>query len=153
MVTEEGVVEKVLKQHAMVRVEKRSACAHCESRSMCQVAEGNAMVIEVPNALHAEVDDRVEISVPTSSLLKLSLLVYFFPILGLIAGAFAGNVWATSFHMQPAVASIVCGGSAMGITFFILRRMNRSARCRDKYQPRMTRILFTAGSREFGDSK
>ncbi|MFO7739247.1 MAG: SoxR reducing system RseC family protein [Desulfatiglandaceae bacterium] len=153
MVTEEGIVEKVLLHKAMVRVEKRSACAHCESRGVCHVGEGNAMVIEVPNDLQAKVDDRVEISVPTSSLVKLSLLVYFFPILGLIVGAFAGNAWASSFHVQPALASIVCGGSAMAITFCVLRWMDRSARYRDKYQPRMTRILFTGWSREPGDSK
>jgi sigma-E factor negative regulatory protein RseC len=153
MVTEQGIVEEVLYHKAKVRVEKSSACAHCESRGACHVSGGNAMVIEVPNDLQAKVDDRVEISVPTRSLLKLSLLVYFFPILGLIIGAFAGSIWAPSFHVQPTLASIVSGGSVMGITFWVLRGMDRSAQAKGTYQPRMRRILFSAGTRELGDSR
>lgn len=153
MVVEKGIVEKVSHHKAMVRVERSSACAHCESRGACHVSAGNAMVIEVPNDLQAKVDDRVEISVPTSSLLKLSLLVYFFPVLGLIVGAFAGSIWAPSFHVQPTVASILCGASVMGITFCVLRRIDHSARAKGTYQPRMTRILFSAGIRGLGDSK
>ena len=153
MVTEEGVVEKILDHKAVVRVEKSSACAHCESRGACHVTAGQAMLIEVPNDLQAKVDDRVQISVPTSSFFKLSLLVYFLPILGLIMGAYAGGIGAESIHVQPTLGSIACGGLAMGLTFFVLRRLDRSARAHGTYQPRMTRILFREGFRGPDDSK
>jgi sigma-E factor negative regulatory protein RseC len=153
MVTEEGIVEKILNHKAVVRVEKSSACDHCESRGACHVTAGRTMLIEVPNDLQAKAHDRVQISVPTSSLFKLSLLVYFLPILGLIIGAYAGGVGAESIHVQPTLGSIVCGGLAMGITFFVLRRLDRSARAHGTYQPRMTRILFSADIREPGDSR
>lgn len=144
MPTEEGIIEKTSHSNAVVRIQKSSACAHCESRGACHVSEGNAMLIEVPNDLQAKVNDHVEISLPEGSLLKLSLLVYFVPILALIAGAIGGSMLAQSFNLQPTLAPIVCGGFAMGITFCVLKRLDRSGHARRNYQPRITRILFSA---------
>lgn len=102
------------------------------------------MLIEVTNDLQARVHDHVEISVPGGSLLKLSLLVYFLPVLALIAGAGAGAAWAQSFNAQPTLASIVCGGLAMGIAFCVLKWVDRHTQAKRNYQPRITRILFSA---------
>ena len=144
MITEEGVVEKISHSKAVVRVQRSSACARCGSRSACQVTEGRAMLIEVTNDLQARVHDHVEISVPGGSLLKLSLLVYFLPVLALIAGAGAGAAWAQSFNAQPTLASIVCGGLAMGIAFCVLKWVDRRTQAKRDFQPRITRILFSA---------
>jgi sigma-E factor negative regulatory protein RseC len=144
MVAEVGIVEKILPHKAVVRVQRSSACAHCSSRGACRVTEGKAMLIEVDNDLRAKVSDHVEISVPEGSLLKLSMLVYFMPILGLIAGALVGAASANYFNVQPTLASIVCGASAMGITFYGLKWLDRRAQAKGEYQPRMTRILFSA---------
>lgn len=144
MVTEEGIIEKTSYSKAVIRVQRSSACAHCKSRGACQTNEGNATLIEVPNDLQAKVNDHVEISVPEGSLLKLSLLVYFVPILALIAGALGGSVLAQSFDLHPTLAPIVCGGFAMGIAFCVLKRVDRGAQARLNYQPRMTKILVSA---------
>jgi sigma-E factor negative regulatory protein RseC len=144
MITEEGVVEKISHTKAVVRVQRSSACAHCESRGACHVIEGRAMLIEVTNNLQAKVNDHVEISVPGGSLLKLTLLVYFVPILALIAGASAGSMLAQSFNARPTLASIVCGGFAMGIAFCVLKWVDRRTQAKRNYQPRITRILFSA---------
>ena len=144
MVTEEGIIEKISHSNAVVRIQKSSACAHCESRGACQVSEGNAMLIEVTNDLQAKVNDHVEISVPEGSLLKLSFLVYFVPILALVAGALGGSVLAQSFNLQPTLVPIVCGGFAMGIAFCVLKWVDRGAQARRNYQPRMTKIMFSA---------
>ena len=144
MITEEGIIEKMFHRKAVVRIQRSSACAHCESRGACHVTEGGAMLIEVTNDLQAKVNDHVEISVPGGSLLKLSLLVYFVPILALIAGAFAGSMLAQSFNAQPTLLSIVCGGFAMGIAFCVLKWVDRHTQAKRNYQPRITRILFSA---------
>ena len=153
MITERGVVEKILHHKAMVRVEKSAACVHCESRGACHVTAGRSVLIEVPNDLQAAVNDHVEISVSSGSLLRLSLLVYLLPILALIIGAYAGNAWATSFHLQPTLASIGCGAIAMVLAFYALKRLDRHAQAKGKYQPRMTRVLASAGAPEPDDSR
>ena len=141
MNTEKGVIQEIVHQNARVRIEKNSACSSCESRGACQAFSDKEMLIEVPNDLQAQVGDRVEISVPEGSLLKLSLLVYLLPVGALILGASIGGVWAQSLHAGATLIPILCGFFAMGATFYALRRLDRAAQAKGKYQPRMKRIL------------
>ena len=144
MVTEEGVIERILNQKALVRVQKSSACAHCDSRGACRVIADKEMMIEMANDLHAKVGDHIELSVPGGSIIKLSMLVYLFPIVALIIGAYAGGSWAEFFHIRSTLASILGGGFAMGISFYILKWFDRTAETKGEYHPRMTRILISA---------
>jgi sigma-E factor negative regulatory protein RseC len=153
MLTEEGVVEKLLQQKARIRIRRRSSCANCESRGLCHTLNDREATLEVDNHLRAQVGDRVEISIPAQSLLKVSLLVYILPIVTLIFGAYAGQVWAQARQMAPTIPSIVAGGVALGLTFWVLKRLERTAQEKNRYQPRMTRILLSVGSPGTGDSK
>ena len=112
MLTEEGVVEKLLQQKARIRIKRSSSCASCESRGLCLTLNDRESTLEVDNHLRAQVGDRVEISIPAQSLLKVSLLVYILPIVTLIFGAYAGQVWAQARQMAPTIPSIVAGGVA-----------------------------------------
>ena len=152
MVTEEGVIDSTFRQKAVVRIQRSSACAHCQSRGACEVISDKEMIIEVPNDLQAKDGDVVEISIPTRSLLKLSLLVYFLPISSLVIGAGLGGEFAEVFRLRPAVASILGGGIAMAATFYLLKKLNSSAEKKFAYQPRMTRILISADSPQPADS-
>ena len=145
MITEKGVIEKVIEQKAQVRVQRSSACASCGSRDACHVMGDKEMLIEVVNDLQAKVGDYVELSVPSGSLLKLSLMVYLLPVVALIIGAYFGGLWAGFFHISSTAASILGGCIAMGITFYGLKWFDRSVERRDQYHPRVTRILMNAG--------
>ena len=154
MATEKGIVEKISDHKALVRVQKSTACATCESRGACQMHGGKEMLVEVRNDLHAREGDCVELTLPTSSLIKIGLLVYFFPILGLIVGAVAGSTWAGLFHLQSTAGSVIGGALVMATSFYILRRFDRSIRGKAEYLPHMTRILISADSRgPFAGSK
>ena len=146
MVTEQGIVQKTFNKKAMVSVQPSSACATCDSRDACDVLSDRDILIEVANDIDAKIDDLVEISVSTHSLLKLSLLIYLLPVAALIVGACAGGTWARFFHMQSGLASILGGVFAMCITFLVLKRLNRAAESKGEYSPRMTRILVSAPS-------
>jgi len=153
MVTEKGIIEKILNQKAVVRIRKGSQCASCNSKGACQALNDRDMLIEVANDLQAKKGDHVEISVPTRSLLKLSLVVYLLPIAALIIGAYAGGSLAHSFHVQANLASIMTGGFALGIVFCVLKWLDRNARASGKYRPRMRRILLNADPPQPGDSR
>ena len=146
MVKEEGVIEKIFEEKARVRVQKSSACASCGSRDSCHVMGDSEMMIEVANELHAGVGDYVELSVPTGSLLKLSLLVYLLPVVALIVGAYLGGLWAESLPISSTPASILGGCVAMGLTFWGLKWFDSTIGNRDQYHPRITRILMASGS-------
>ena len=142
MVTEQGVIENVSGKKTLVRIKKSSACATCESRGDCAVDSGKSMVVEVANDLGGGEGDHVELSVPSGAFLKLSLLVYILPVLALMAGAFAGGAFAGVLHVPLSLASVIGGFLVMGITFYALKRFDRSLRARSEFRPRMTRILF-----------
>ncbi len=155
MPKEEGVVKEISRKKAVVRIERSSACSHCNARGDCQiVSSSKEVLVEVANDLQAKVGDRVELSMPAGSLLKLCLLVYFFPVIALIAGASMGGELAGTFHVQSTLASIVGGGLAMGITFYVLKWFDRGEKISDKYRPKMKRILFSGASvPQPGDNK
>jgi sigma-E factor negative regulatory protein RseC len=146
MITEQGIVEGVSGLRAVVRVEKSSACASCQSRDSCTETSGKNMVIEVANDLGASEGDRIEISIPGGSFLILSLLVYLFPVAALIAGAVAGGAFAGLLNMNVTFASILGGGIGIGVTFYALKRVDRSTRAQKEFRPRMTRILVRSDS-------
>ncbi len=153
MVTEEGIIEKTSNNKAMVSMQQSSACASCSSKGGCRVSSDQQVMIEVVNDLHAKVGDRVEISMGSGSLLKVSFFVYFIPILALIAGALAGDSLARSLHIEASLGSILGAVIAMGITFYVLRRLDKAAKPEKGYQPCVTRILFSATSPVHDDSK
>jgi sigma-E factor negative regulatory protein RseC len=99
------------------------------------------MLVDVSNELDAKDGDRVEISIPTHSLLKLSLFVYFLPVVALVIGAAVGGGIAGSFQLSQTAASILGGAAFMALTYLLLRRLNRGAEKKIDYQPRITRIL------------
>ena len=143
MISEQGIIEKVLDDKAVVRVQKSAACAHCKSKGSCNISERN-MLIEVSNDIKASKGDYVEISVPEGTLLKLSVLVYLLPIIALTIGAFLGGFLANSLQTDSSLTPIVGGGVFLGIAFFGLIRFERRRRSDNNYKPRMTRIVANA---------
>lgn len=144
MITERGVIESVEGGKAVVRVQRGTSCASCEHRAACHLDSGKPLFIEVENELEATAGDWVEISLPTRSLLKLSFLVYFVPVLTLVAGALLGAEWAEPFGLSATVGSLVAGGLALVVSFTLLRRFDRSVRRKPHYHPRMSRIVPTS---------
>jgi sigma-E factor negative regulatory protein RseC len=153
-IKEEGIVESISQGKAAVRIQKGAQCKHCSSREGCGVSLGGDVQIDLDNELEAKVGDCVEISLPTRSLMKLSLLVYFVPVLALILGAYIGRLVGTEvFRSDSAVISVVCGAIAMGATFLSLRWVDRRVQVSSGYRPRMTRILFSVSTSVAADSK
>jgi len=99
------------------------------------------MRVEVENNLHAKEGDSVEMSMPERSVAKMALVVYFGPVAALIAGAFAGDALAHSFHWDSPLAPVVGGLAFLAASLLALKRFDRFARSRPDLHPRMTRIL------------
>jgi len=144
MIREKGIVETVDGDRAVVLIRQSSSCAACESRAACNIDSDKEVRIEVKNELHAKAGDHVEISMPAPSLFKMGTLVYLFPVLALILGAGMGHISASRLAMDENLAAIVGGIAALGISFGVLRRIDRAVRNKSDYIPRMTRIILGA---------
>lgn len=141
MMLEKGFVEKASPQTAVVLVERSSACDHCRSRGACEVLSGRTTRIEVENELGAKEGDHVEITIPAASVLKLSFLVYLIPVVALVAGAYAGNVWAEGRGSDPTFYAVAAGVLAMIATFLFIKNLDQAAsQPSSEYRPRMSRI-------------
>jgi sigma-E factor negative regulatory protein RseC len=141
MVSEQGIIEKLNKGTAVVRVRQRSACMHCSSKDSCDISSRDILV-EMPNVLQAQVGDCVEIGLPEGALLRLSALVYLTPVIFLILGAFLGSFIAGLLHTDSTWAAVTGGAVFLGIAFCGIRILERAGkRPGDSSYPRMTRIL------------
>ena len=103
------------------------------------------MEVEALNEAGAKVGDRIVLLFETSSLLKATFLLYVFPILLLLAGAFLGQAIAAHTNMNPSGLSAITGFSFfIAAVLFIKVRANKMA-LKQEYRPKIIKILGPAG--------
>ena len=151
MISEQGIVEKINRNTAYVKVIKSSSCKHCSEKDSCSVSNRN-MIIEVKNSLNAKEGDQVEVSVPEGTFVKLSLMVYIFPIAALMIGALLGSFISARLKTDPSVTSVIMGALFLALSFLGLKGFEKKNKAGDKYFPRMTRIVISARGLQSGDS-
>jgi len=143
MINERGVVEKIVHQKAVIKLQRSAGCDTCEARGSCHAEGDKEMLVEVENELHAREGDAVEVSMPARSVAKMALVVYLGPVAALIAGAFAGDALGKSFEMDSPLAPVIGGLVLLAASLLALKGFDRFARSRPQYHPHMTRILAT----------
>ncbi len=151
MIREQGIVEEIRRNTAVIKVEKSSTCNHCADKDSCSVADRN-MVIEVKNILNAKEGDRVEVSVPEGTFVKLSLMVYIFPIVSLMIGAFLGNYLSMQLNTDPSATAAISAAIFLAASFLLLKVFDKKKDTGEKYSPRMTRIVFSEKNLQSGDN-
>jgi sigma-E factor negative regulatory protein RseC len=102
------------------------------------------MEVEAINTAGASTGDRVIIGFETASLLKASFLLYVFPILGLMLGAYIGQTAAPFLKLNPTVASIIVGFLFVSSALWFIRQKGNQLAKQSRYQPRVIRILVKA---------
>jgi len=142
MATEEGVVFKIDSETAWVKTTKTSACKACAARSSCHsLGGGKEMEVEAINRANAKVGQKVVISFDTSPLLKATFLLYVFPIIAMVIGAFIGQKMAPFLNFDASMLSAIMGFSFFGLTIlFVKSRGNKMAK-KDEYQPKVIRVI------------
>ncbi len=143
MAIEEGIVIKVDSSTAWVKCTKSAACKSCKAKGFCDTVGGSDDDVEVEaiNAVGAKVNDRVTISFETSSLLKVSFLVYIVPVLFLILGVVIGNKIAPIFNYDQSIFSVLVGFLFLVAAFFFVKAKGKDLSTKDAYKPKIIRIL------------
>ena len=149
MISEQGIVESTNKKSAFIKIIKSSACNHCTEKDSCTVSDRD-MVIQVDNRLDAKKGDMVEVSVPEGTFIKLSLMVYMFPVISLMVGAFLGNFLSTALKTNPSATAAITGALFLAVSFLILKKLDKKKRAGDRFYPRMTRIVFSEKAPQSG---
>ncbi|MFP4474443.1 MAG: SoxR reducing system RseC family protein [Desulfatibacillaceae bacterium] len=141
MACEDGIVESLNGNMALVKTRRSEACDHCSAKEGCHtMGGGKEMEIEVENTLDARPGDLVCVSVLDSSFLYASFLVYMVPILGLIAGAVIGENHGAALGMSNNAASAILGLVGLAVTFALVRLVANRLALNVRFQPRMDSI-------------
>ena len=126
-----GLVTSVKDGTAQIRFLRGSACAHCGA---CLTVGDSEMEISLPNTLGAKEGDRVAVDLSPKRVVQASLIAYAVPLVLLIAGVIIGSRFAD--WMGLALGLVACG-----ISYLILRFVEKKSAKSKSFQPRMTRIL------------
>ena len=125
---------------AWVETTPREACNHCASKDSCEVV-GKKRKVEVINTTRAGVGDKVLITIKTASLLKATFLLYLFPILCMLAGAFLGHFGAPLVGIEPAAGAPSAGFACLIIAFVYVRIKGNRLSEQTQFKPRISRII------------
>jgi len=143
LATTEGIVTKVDSSTAWVKCSKSAACESCKAKDFCNTVGGSDDTVEIEaiNAVGAKVDDRVTISFETSSLLKVSFLIYMVPVLFLILGVVIGDKIAGIFNYDQSICSMLVGFLFLVTAFFFVKTKGSKMSEKDEYKPKIIKIL------------
>ena len=139
MAQEKGIIVKRSGKLAWVKTNRTSACEHCSEKESCEILDNSAsMEVEVENSINANIGDLVVISVKNSSLLKLSFLLYVFPIIAMMIGAYLGND-LNLFSLGASVSSVLMSIFFFLSSFFLIRLRGKSMAKKSEYKPKIIR--------------
>lgn len=142
MATEQGTVIKIDSQGTWVKTTQSSACAGCSARGSCHSKPGGGdMEVNAVNTVGAVVGDRIVLGIETAPLLKATFLLYVFPILALLLGAFVGHGIAASLQKDVTHMAVLSGLIFFVSAVLVMRRRANRMAAQDAYRPRIIRIL------------
>lgn len=119
-----GVVKAVQGHVAVVVTVMEPECETCKAKETCHTMGGGGVNSEVKarNTAGADVGDLVTISIKGSSLVKVSFLVYFLPILALMAGVGLGHFLSDFIPVNKNILVGVLGLFAFCCVFIWLKK-------------------------------
>jgi sigma-E factor negative regulatory protein RseC len=142
MIEEAGQIVDVQGAYAWIESERSTSCGDCSARAGCgtgaiaRVLGQRRVHLRVLNRIDARVGDHVVVGIPESGLVRGSLAVYAVPLLGLLAGALAGEFAGNQFFPDGSDITAVFGafaGLAAGIGW--LRHFSRATETDASFQP------------------
>ena len=139
--TEEGIVIRVNQTHAWVKTIRSEACKGCASRESCKPGDkGQEMEVKALNTANAKKGDLVVVGFSTSSFIKVTFLVYIFPIIALLTGAILGQSIAANMHWDESLTSVICGFAFMVLSIMIVRIISDRLAKDKRYIPVVERV-------------
>jgi sigma-E factor negative regulatory protein RseC len=137
------VIKTEPSNYAQVVADRKGACGGCQSNPDGCLSCLTSAKIEsrVANPVNAHAGDLVKIRLSSTNLLTGAAILYLFPILGMLIGAFAGVLTSTVFGMTEIIGSI--GGAIIGLIvgYTAVITLDRSPSIRRRMMPTITTIL------------
>ncbi len=148
MIEQSGRVHAVRNGVAEVDVERISSCGSCQAKQACGTATiarffpQRTNRIQAINTARARVGDTVIVGLDDSALRNASVVIYLWPLVGLIGGALFGE-WAgeVSGMVSGELAAIIGGLSGIATGLYGVGRYGRWRSHDRRYYPQVIRIM------------
>ena len=140
MATEKGIVIKTGLGTAWVKTLQAEACEGCSSCGTCG-AQRTDSEVEVINAVGAKVGDRILIDFKTSAFLKVTFMLYIFPVICLTLGAMLGLQVAADYGYDSSASSAILGFAGFFASVGIIRVAGRKMATKKNFRPQITKVL------------
>lgn len=140
---ETGQVVKQKNNLVTVRFSRKSTCEHC---NMCAFKPNDSHVdITMENTVGCKVGDSVEVNITDSTVLKLSVLVYFLPL-------FVGLVgFLISYLLEASeIVQLIVFVASLGLGFLSLAVIDKFYRISKKGKPEIIRVVSNTDFSEEG---
>lgn len=148
MIEQSGTVRAVRGGVAEVDVERAASCGSCHAKQACGTAAiarffpDRSSRIQAINAARAGVGDKVVISLDDKVLRSASLVVYLWPLLGLIGGAMLGD-WGGRILVADSGEPFAILGGLLGIAggLYWVGEYGRQRRHDHRFYPKVVRVV------------
>lgn len=142
-IRETGLVLDEKGPYVVVRAEEGGNCAGCGAKGHCHAGSGGDKTVEAVNDAGAHTGDRVVISIPSADFLKAAFQVYMVPVIGILAGAAAGQFAGGGIFGAEAAGSAAGVGGLVGavLSIFFVRLWRSRNPEAGALRPRVEKIL------------
>ena len=149
MTAEKGIVETVGDDWAWVVTQRKEMCEHCGNKGSCHMVQGtNRMVVKARNLARAREGDEVELYLSTKTKLKGLFIMYMFPVIGLLVGAFSANSLAELTGLNKTVAMALFTSGGLVLAFLLARFLGDRMETSQKLMPSISRVVRRAAKRD-----
>jgi len=139
---EEGIVQEVRGEKALVLTDRHTMCGQCVAKGYCHMlGGGKEMLSEARNPIGAQPGDMVVVGIPEGSLTRASLVIYMVPAIGLVGGATLGYYIAKLYGHDQNVSTLIGGLAGLGLAMIAVRFLSNTLSKKPSYQPEIIEIV------------
>ncbi len=140
-----GLVLSVDGSRATISTMKRGVCEDCAEAGACNanvsIIKEKPEVVVADNTLGARAGEMVDFDLPEGQELRVSLLVWVVPLIGMVIGVAVGAFASESLPVSQDVGAVV--GAALGLlaAFGVLRVIDRRSETDERLTLRIIRVV------------
>jgi positive regulator of sigma E activity len=137
-----GMVEKTDAGWAWVKTRSTGPCGQCGCGQYFQAAKGaDRVVVKARNAVHAQQGDEVELCLNAKTRFKGLFVLYLFPVLGLVTGAFSAKSLSGFFGLSANLGLAVFTLSGFVLAMLGMRLVSRRMEAKGELTPSVSRVV------------
>ena len=135
---ERGEIVALQDRNAVIMVHRSDMCGKCGA---CEMGEqAGEMFLTIPNRLHGEVGDFVQLELASGQVLKASAIAYVFPLFALILGVMAGILLGPRYGLNAELTASILGLLFAGLSFLVIRGMEPHFKKLQHFSPQMVSV-------------